>query len=85
VCSEIGQEAWKKGYKPVGCVDDRLIDTTQTDWERSRNIVRSLEVRDPSLLFSAVRPRWEVPESANMDYMSDAEDIVFITVARSCF
>jgi len=30
--------------------DDRLIDLSQTAWERARNNIRSQQVRDPLLL-----------------------------------
>jgi hypothetical protein len=29
--------------------DDRLIDLSQMDWERSRNNIRSQQVRDPAM------------------------------------
>jgi len=47
VRSDVGQEAWKKSGKRVASADDRLMDTTQTVRERSRNISRSLQGHDP--------------------------------------
>jgi hypothetical protein len=47
VRSDGGQEAWKKGCKRVSSADDRLMGTTQTVRERSRNIIRSLQGHDP--------------------------------------
>ena len=44
--SDGGQEAWKKGCKRVASADDRLMGTTQTVRERSRNIIRSLQGHD---------------------------------------
>ena len=44
--SDVSQEAWKKGGKRVSSAEDWLIDTTQTARERTRNILRSPEVRD---------------------------------------
>ena len=50
VRSDVSQEAWKGGLegglKRVSSADDWLIDTTQTARERSRNIIRTLQVRD---------------------------------------
>jgi hypothetical protein len=36
--------------KPVSSDDDRLIDLSQTDWERSRINIRSQQVRDRGTL-----------------------------------
>jgi len=41
------QAAWKKGGKRVARAEDWLMDTTQPARKRSRNILRSPEVRDP--------------------------------------
>jgi hypothetical protein len=38
--------------KRVSRADDQLIDTGQPDWEQSRNIIRSPEVRDPVRLLA---------------------------------
>lgn len=47
VCSEAGQEAWTGSGNSVWSADPRLIDLSQTDQERARNIIRNPEVRDP--------------------------------------
>jgi hypothetical protein len=39
--------------KPIWRADDRLSQTTQTAWERSRNNIRSQQVHDR---------KWEIPE-----------------------
>src|SRR5438874_567771 len=47
VGAEAGQEAWLGSCTPVSRDDHRLLDLSQTDGERSRNNIRSPEVRDP--------------------------------------
>ena len=41
------QQGWTRSCKPVPSANDRLIDPSQTAWERSQNIIRSGEVHDP--------------------------------------
>ena len=48
--SDAGQEAWTGSGKSVWSADHRLIDLSQTDQEKARNIIRSPEVRDPMLV-----------------------------------
>ena len=44
--------------KRVARVNDQLIDTPQSDWEQSRNIIRSPEVRDQlRQLFKVIRSK----------------------------
>jgi hypothetical protein len=51
VCLRAGEESCKRFGKLVSRADVRLIYTTQTAWERSKNIIRRSQVHD---LFSAV-------------------------------
>lgn len=60
VRSDVSHEAWQGGLegglKRVSSAEDWLIDTTQTARERSQNIIRSPEVRDPTLTDSREPP-----------------------------
>jgi hypothetical protein len=38
--------AGTRDCKPVASADNQLIGTTQRDWKKSRNIIRSPKVRD---------------------------------------
>jgi len=49
VCSEAAQEGCTGPWKHVWRADDRLMHTTQTEWERAWNIIRSQQVRDRAL------------------------------------
>jgi hypothetical protein len=47
VCPVASQQGWTRSCKPVPRAHDRLIAPDQRAWERSQNIIRSQQVRDP--------------------------------------
>ena len=51
VRSKAGQQGRMRDEKPIWRADDRLSQTTQTAWERSRNNIRSQQVHDRNLQF----------------------------------
>ena len=63
VCSEAGQSGAMRSWKRASRVNDRLIDSSQTPWERSQNIIRSPEVRDQIFqkLLNIFRPPGVLP------------------------
>jgi hypothetical protein len=46
---------------PIPSTDERLIDPAQTTWERSRNIIRSTEVRDPRSACDGAARGYQLP------------------------
>lgn len=46
VRSKAGQQGRMRDEKPIWRADDRLSQTTQPAWERSRNNIRSQQVHD---------------------------------------
>ena len=54
VRSKAGQQGRMRDEKPIWRADDRLSQTTQTAWERSRNNIRSQQVHDHLVLWRQI-------------------------------